>query len=101
MTAPFGRAMAHVMGGWRGLLSRLRERGLEPHAAAVIAAAWLRDNAPDIAQKEKLQYMMDAITTQLREEYQEALAKSVGHDKAVYAASFVLGAVMAEEGINI
>lgn len=100
LTEPLGRSMAHVIGGWHGLLTRLRARGLEPHVAAVVAAAWLRDNAPDTPYKEKLQYMMDVITTQLREEFQEELAKRVGYDRSVDMAYIILSTVMIEEGIS-
>lgn len=99
ITEPFGRSMAHVMGGWHGLLTRLKARGLEPHAAAVIAATWLRDNAPDIPQKEKLQYMLDIIATELREEYQEELAKRVGYERSMDMAHTFLDMVMVDEGI--
>ncbi|WP_157686220.1 hypothetical protein [Perlucidibaca aquatica] len=100
LATPYTCATVHVARDWQELLSRLRARGLGPYAAAVVAATWLRDNVPDIREKEELQHMMDTISMHLREEFEEQLAKRFGHEKSRDMAHTILDVTMIDEGID-
>lgn len=100
-TMIFAGTIRHNENKWAELVIRLRSDGLEARAAAVVAAAWVRDRIPECESQQGMQSMVSYITMLLREDLQKRLAQGMGYSYSMDTAYIKLDSIMRREGITI
>lgn len=93
--------IAHNESRWTELLIKLRSEGLQPNAAAVIAAAWVRDQIPECENQDLMQHIAGTTSLFLREGLQRQLAQKIGYTDSMDFAFTKLDGIMRREGITI